>query len=357
MARRLLLHLTAVLGFTVLLASCGQPGAPQPPSLELARAVDDLTAIRKADRVTLRWTPPNRFTDGRIIRRIGPTRICRTLGQSPAATCTVVGTLPAAPDTPKGKPLARTAQEYTDVVPPSLVQQSPVGTVMYGIEVLNRHGRSVGLSNQIAISTAPALNAPAQLTAQVGENGITLAWQPVSAPGISGVSFAYQIYRRGETGDFAVIGSVPIDQSKYLDQTFEWQKKFDYRVVVITESARDKRILVEGADSEAVNVFARDVFPPAQPHEVQAVFSGPGQQKFIDVSWAPNLEPDLAGYNVYRSEEGASAVKLNAQLITSPSFRDEHVELGKTYVYSVSAVDLRNNESTKSADTSERVPN
>lgn len=355
MARRLL-HLTAVLGSAVLFSSCGQPGAPQPPSLELPRAVDDLAASRKADRVTLRWTPPNRFIDGRILRREGPTRICRTPAQSPVATCTVVGTIQAPPDIPKGKARTRSPQEYTDLLPPTFLQQSPDGGVMYAVEVLNRHGRSVGLSNQVAISTAPALSAPAQLTAHVGENGITLTWQPVAAPQVSGVGFAYQISRRGESGGFAAIGTVPIDQSRYLDQTFEWEKKFDYRVEVVTESARDKRTLVEGADSETVNVFARDVFPPAQPREVQAVFSGPGQQRFIDVSWAPNLEPDLAGYNVYRRAEGSAAMRLNPQLLTAPSFRDEHVEPGKTYTYSVSAVDLRGNESPKSADATERVP-
>lgn len=356
MARRLLILEAAALGFAMLFVSCGQPGAPQPPSLELPRAVDDLAATRKADRVTLRWTPPNRFTDGRIIRREGPTRICRAAGQSPVATCSLVGTIQAPQEIPKGKREPRAPQEYTDLLPPSLLQQAPTGDVMYSIEVLNRQGRSVGLSNQVAISTAPALPPPAQLAAHVGEDGITLAWQPVNASQVPGVAFVYQVSRRGETGDFAAIGTVPIEQSKYLDQTFEWEKKFEYRVAVITQSARDKRTLVEGNDSEIVNVFARDVFPPAQPREVQAVFSGPGQQRFIDVSWAPNLEPDLAGYNIYRGEEGASAAKLNTQLVTSPSFRDEHVDPGKTYIYSVSAVDLRGNESPRSADASERVP-
>jgi hypothetical protein len=272
------------------------------------------------------------------------------------ATCTVVGTIQAPPDIPKAKSRTRTSQEYTDLLPPSLLQQSPTGTVMYAVEVLNHHGRSVGLSTQIPISTAPALNAPAQVAAHVGENGITLSWQPVSAPQVSGLTFAYQISRRGETGDFAEIGTAPIDQSQYLDQTFEWEKKFDYRIAVITESARDKHTFVEGDDSSIVNVFARDVFPPAEPRELQAVFSGPGQQRFIDLSWAPNLEPDLAGYNVYRREEGTAAVKVNAQLVTAPSFRDEHVEPGKTYLYSVSAVDLRGNEGPRSSDASEHVP-
>lgn len=345
----------AVLGTAFLLASCGQPGSPQPPSLQLPRSVDSLSATRKGDQVTLRWLPPNRFTDGHTIRKIGPTHICRTPGTTPAATCTVVGTLPAPPEAPKRKPPTREAVEYQDTLPPSLVQTSPTGSVMYGVEVLNTHGRSVGVSTQIAISTAPALPPPTDLAATVGENGVTLHWHPVLAPAVSGVSFLYQLSRRGENADFAPIATVPIDQSEYVDQTFEWEKKSDYRIAVLTEKSGSS-VLVEGNDSPTVNIFAHDIFPPAQPRELQAVFSGPGQKPFIDLSWAPNLEPDLAGYNVYRHEEGQPPARINPQLVTAPSFRDEHVEAGKTYTYSVSAIDLRQNESPKSAETSETVP-
>jgi len=39
------------------------------------------------------------------------------------------------------------------------------------------------------------------------------------------------------------------------------------------------------------------------------------------------------------------------------SYRDENVEAGKTYFYTVSAVDLRGNESPRSAEAHETVPN
>ena len=345
-------EIAVVLGAGLLLSSCGQPGAPQAPSLELPKAVDDLAASRKGDRVTLRWTAPNRFTDGRMIQRVGPTRICRSTGKTPAATCEVVGTNPAPAANPKDKRTERSPMEYQDV----LTAASATGSVMYGVEVLNTHGRSVGMSSQVEISTAPALAAPSRVAASVGNDGVTVTWGPIAAPAIPEITFAYQISRRGETGDFAAIASVPIEQSKYVDLTFEWEKKFEYRIAVVTQRTGSQNILVEGEDSQTASVFAHDVFPPAQPRELQAVFSGPGQQKFIDLSWAPNLEPDLAGYNVYRHEEGAAPVKINAQLVTSPSLRDEHVEAGKTYFYAVSAVDVRGNESERSAETSENVP-
>ena len=49
--------LICVLGSAVLV-SCGAPGVPIPPALELAKPVTDLRAARKGDKVYLAWTVP-----------------------------------------------------------------------------------------------------------------------------------------------------------------------------------------------------------------------------------------------------------------------------------------------------------
>ncbi len=66
---------------------------------------------------------------------------------------------------------------------------------------------------------------------------------------------------------------------------------------------------VEGDDTPVVVVFAHDVFPPAVPTGLQAVFSGVGQAPFVDLVWSPDTEADLAGYNIFRHEEGEPAGK------------------------------------------------
>jgi fibronectin type 3 domain-containing protein len=105
-----------------------------------------------------------------------------------------------------------------------------------------------------------------------------------------------------------------------------------------------------------VKVWAHDVFPPAVPTGLQAVYSGPGQEVFIDLIWAPVADADLAGYNVYRREDGGVPVKVNSELVKTPAYRDSAVAAGKTYFYSVTAVDRQGNESARSEETSERVP-
>ena len=69
------------------------------------------------------------------------------------------------------------------------------------------------------------------------------------------------------------------------------------------------------------------------------------------LNWTPPTvaqgEPALAGYNVYRSVGGGTAVKLNTTLVTSATYLDPNADLtvGTTYSYDVTAVDVNGNES------------
>src|SRR5580704_16860515 len=77
--------LICVLGGVVLL-SCGYPGIPIPPALELAKPVTDLRAARKGDKVYLAWTVPAKTTDRQTVRHRGVTRVCRSM-KVPVADC------------------------------------------------------------------------------------------------------------------------------------------------------------------------------------------------------------------------------------------------------------------------------
>jgi fibronectin type 3 domain-containing protein len=113
---------------------------------------------------------------------------------------------------------------------------------------------------------------------------------------------------------------------------------------------------VEGEASPIIEVFVHDVFPPAAPAGLQAVASGVGQPPFVDLTWAPNTEADLAGYNVYRRQAGQPPVKISTELVKAPAYRDREVTAGHNYFYAVTAVDLRGNESPRSDETSESLP-
>jgi hypothetical protein len=341
--------------FSVLMG-CGSPGVPLPPSLELARALTDLRASRKGEKVYLTWTMPTQTTDRQNLRHGGRVEVCRGIGTALTDCGTPVAQIPFQQSS---RP---TAGQYTDQLPSGL-QVPPTSFFVYAVSILNPYGRSAGLSNQVQVPAAPALPPPTDFRVQLTAQGVELSWNPVTAPEIPGWQFLYRVYRReqGSNKD-AIAGEVPLAGEaarSLLDRNFEWEKKYDYRATVVTvnTAANGTEQQVEGDDTASVRVVAHDVFPPATPSGLEAGFSGPGQKPFIDLLWSPNTDPDLAGYNVYRREEGGQPLKLNSDLIKAPAYRDTAVIRGHKYLYSVSAVDVRGNESAPSEEANDTVPN
>jgi hypothetical protein len=353
-----------------LLSSCAQMGPPVPPSLELPKVVSDLKAVRKGDKVYLHWTSPTQTTDGESVQHLGKTGICRNLNDA-SAQCEKVGEVQTAQN-PKAAHNANlsTVNEanYVDTLPADL-QHDPDKVLSYSVSVENDSGRSAGLSNHVQIPAASMLPAPADFKAQATADGIALSWTAVTPP--ADFHGSYRIYRQQEgAGTSVVAGELPMDRAstQFVDHGFEWGKTYSYHITAVREVAGGMYpcgnppkdcasvFLVEGDDSPTAKVFADDVFPPAIPSGLQAVFSGEGQKPFIDLLWAPDTEGDLAGYNVYRQVDGDTATKLNSEPVKTSAYRDSQVQSGKKYFYLVTAVDLRGNESARSEEASEQVP-
>ncbi len=342
-----------------LLAGCGTPGEPIPPSLELPKPVSDLTATRKGDKVYLAWSAPSETTDRHNNTHPGDTEVCRIVGMALRECGQPIAKLPPQKSPYRKNVLPKSGATYVDHLPAQLQFQNPTSNTFYAIAVLNSYGREAGLSNQVQVPAAPTLPPPTNFQAHLTAEGVQLSFIPSSAPEISGLRFVYRIYRRQQgTNKDTIAGSVPFDIATFLDQTFEWEKNYEYRATVVTymAGANGAEQQVEGEDTPAITIVAHDVFPPATPSGLQAVFSGPGQKPFIDLVWTPNAESDLAGYNIYRHTQGASAVKVNSELVKGPAFRDSDVVPGNSYKYSVSAVDVRGNESPHCEEASESVP-
>ena len=353
-------------GALIGLTGCASIGPPLAPSLELPKPPTDLRAVRKGDKVTLTWTIPMRTMDRQSVRYLGKTRICRSVEATLARCDDAVAEIspPADFASEKGSGGRKLAGSYVDTLPVELRLRDVFGSATYAVEVLNRDGRGAGLSNQVHVPVADALPAPTDFSARVTAQGVELTWMGVllSLPAPNPVRRSYRVYRRAEGSQQEIlVGEREAGAERNLslvDQSFEWEKTYYYRadtLTAITEAGKPE-IWIDGDDTPEVRVFADDVFPPAVPSGLQAVFSGPGQELFVDLIWAPVTDADLDGYNVYRHQEGAAPVKLNSEPVKMPAFRDAHVAAGKTYFYSVSAVDFRRNESARSEEASESLP-
>jgi hypothetical protein len=351
-----------------------------PPSLELPKPPSDLRANRKGNRVTLTWSEPTLTTDRQTVRYLGPTLICRSAEPEMTVCGNPVEIMPppsttAQKSSQKSQPKSPTLQTYTDTLPTSAQSPNPGAEITYAVEVLNRNARGVGLSNRVRVPAIATMPAPNDLASTLTGNGVLLTWTGSNEPPAEpGVQHRYRIYRRSEISETentgnqnsaqkkekdTIAGEIPVGEAgpaHFLD-AIEWEKTYRYWITAVTIIHQPgSEVQVEGDDSPVVRVVAHDVFPPSVPAGLQAAYSGEGQKPFIDLIWAPVTSADLAGYNVYRSETNGSTVKLNSELVKSPSYRDSAVSSGKTYVYSVSAVDVRDNESSRSEEASEAVP-
>jgi hypothetical protein len=344
-----------------LATGCAAPGAPQPPSLRLPVAVDNLSAARKGDRVVLTWTPPTETTDHQAMRWPSTTRICRVLNQFPINRCGEVVKEIKSGELVSALPSAhRPIVSFEDVLPPGLIAANNQAT--YAVEVVNQRGHSAGLSNQVRTSLVPTAPPPAEFRATLDAQGPLLEWNVISSfVAAPGISYRLRVYHRAHgKNEFSLISEQPyrVGEDEARDSNFEWEQEYDYKIASLTVLAVPGRptVEVEGADSTEVHLKVHDTFPPAIPSGLQAVFSSVGQKPFIDLTWAPNTESDLAGYLVYRRTSTSSFVAVSAAPVKAPAWRDNDVHPGQRYYYTVAAIDLRGNQSVQSAPAEESVP-
>lgn len=359
---QLLLAAAALIWFN----GCASIGPPLPPSLELPHPPTDLKATRKGNKVTLSWTIPAHTTDRQSVRYLGKTRVCRSIDAALVSCGIPVGEVAppadfASKEQPAGKKLQAT---FSEIVPRDLHHRTVSAMATYAVEVLNPAGRGAGLSNQVHVALAESLPAPENFSAKVTAQGVVLTWTavPPSVSTSDSLRRSYRVYRRTEGSQQKILvgerDAKAEDHQSLLDHSFEWENAYYYHADTLTVIPQLGKpdILIEGDDTPEVKVFAHDIFPPAVPSGVEAVFTGSGQQGFIDLIWTPVTDSDLAGYNVYRRHEGSPAVKVNPELVKIPAFRDLQLAPGKKYFYSVSAVDVRGNESGRSEEAGESVP-
>jgi hypothetical protein len=354
--------LLAVCCFALALAAgCAAPGVPQPPSLRLPMTVDNLSAVRKGNRVVLTWSPPTETTDHQTMRWPTTTRICRVLNRFPVNVCGEVVKEIKSAELASALPGARRpVVSFEDVLAPALIASPNQAT--YAVEVVNQRGHSAGLSNQVRVPLVPTAPPPTEFRATLDAQGPLLEWNIASSVPVSaGTSYRLRIYRRTHgNAEFALVGeqAYRFGEGEARDSNFEWEQGYDYKIAAVTVLSGPGRqtVEVEGDDSELVHLTAHDVFPPAVPSGLQAVFSSVGQKPFIDLTWAPNTESDLAGYVVYRRTPASTFAVVSSAPVKAPAWRDNDVHPGQKYYYTVAAVDLRGNQSAQSAPAEESVP-
>jgi hypothetical protein len=346
-----------------MMAGCGTPGAPQAPSLNLPQPVTDLSAVRAGNQVSLFWTMPKKNTDRLAIKGDVIVRVCRQEGVGPCADAGTVTMTPGA------------AGSYSETLP-ALLSSGPPRVLKYFVELKNRNGRSAGLSNAVETLAGGPPDPVRGFTAEVRKAGVVLSWTP------DGENAAVRLQRKLLTPPATKPQQglmspppEPLEQNllvedglqrdgalgRALDKSIHFGETYEYRAQRVARlTVNGNTMELAGELSPPLRVEVKNVFPPEVPTGLAAVATTAenGGETAVDLSWTPDSEADVAGYFVYRREGDAEWERVSpAEPVGGPAFHDAHVQVGRTYVYAVSAVDQGGHESARSAEAQETVPN
>jgi hypothetical protein len=255
---------------------------------------------------------------------------------------------------------------FNDPIAPEEARSHSGAPVAYIVRTRASQKRASADSNAVSLRIFPVPAPIASVEARVRESAVELSWAvpDAAAAGDSSSSIkGYRIYRT----EIQSANSAPATQNlppgkpepeapllgssetnSYRDVSFLFDHTYSYTVRSVVQVEGTE---LESSDSQPVTVSPRDIFPPASPQElVAAVLRGPNAGSLlVDLSWSINLETDLAGYLVYRSEqEGTPGELVTPDLLPTPAVRDTSVESGHRYWYTVTAVDRAGNESAPS---------
>ena len=195
--------------------------------------------------------------------------------------------------------------------------------------------------------------APAFAHAQASDS-VVVTWTAPGDDGAIGMAASYDL-RVSEapitTGNFSQALAVPTMPAPSASGTVQRVAVYGltpghlyYFAIRTTDNAGNRSLL-----SNVVHFdWTLDTSPPSAPHAVQAVSERDG----VHLTWAANAEADLAGYNLYRTQNGGIALRLNGALLTAAEYIDTTAPADVQGVaYQVTAVDRRGNESARALVT------
>ncbi len=351
------------------LLGCASPGPPHPPSLHLPEMASGLAAERVGDGVRVSWTSPLNTTDGDRIKEQTTAVLCREV--RPREACLAVQKVAVVPGPSFG----------TDQLPADL-SSGPPRLLLYRVELRNAKGRSAGQSEPVFAAAGAAPPPVGPLTLASRRNAVLVRWPAVAAPASAVIELKRTLVATADgpakppagnpTGkrdrslraskpavDVATLRSTPRAGSAaadgLLDPTVIHASTYTYLAQWVMDVTLSGHALeLRGLPSPPTMFTFRDVVPPQAPAGLVAIpGEGFGAPLAIDLSWEPNAETDLQGYNVYRRTGQGEFRRINADPVPASAYRDLKIEAGQTYTYRVTAVDQRGNESSPGAEIRE----
>ncbi len=182
--------------------------------------------------------------------------------------------------------------------------------------------------------------APTGLAATAGDSQVQLAWNANTEGNLAG----YDVHRSLTSGGpYAQLNAALITTETYTDALAVNGTTYYYVVTAVDTSGGGSDV------SNEASATPMDMTPPAAPTALVATASDGS----VSLNWADNTEPDLLGYDVYRStSSGGPYTQLNGLALSTSDYLDGSLTNGTTYYYVVTASDLSGNVSANSFEDS-----
>lgn len=339
---------SAGLLMVVGVVGCASPGPPRAPSLQLPQVVRDLAVQREGDAVRVRFTVPQRTTDGLPIREASVrATLCRgTAGSGcvPVPALKEIGINVAA-----GASAAERTVTWVDRLPMADTAGEP-RLLEYRVELRNEEGRTVGWSDAAYTAEGAAPERVEELRAEETRQGILLRWAVSAGSGGDQVILRREEQGRKPSEKAAEPVWLETHAANGAGETLDASASEDvaYRYVAVrrrTEEIGARKIEVRSAASQPVEITWLNRFPPAAPTGLSAAPFQQGGTFAVDLVWEPVEEPGLKGYSVTRQAvdaSGAAAGEVERLgTVTIPAFHDATARQGVGYRYEVRAVSAK----------------
>jgi predicted small lipoprotein YifL len=337
-------NILTLLALTLVFSFCGKKGplVLEPEKLPLAAL--DLQVRQIGNQVELNWKFPTLLSDKKTLFQLSQ---CRGIAIYHAAK-------PSSPESflKKSELLAKPkiseisdrgdgVYSYTLPFKAKLLKD-----VEHAFALAYQYGRSrsaLGPIEKITTRTPPR----AIQDLKFGREGkvVVLNWsrpqtnsedQPLTA--IAGYTVYRRIHLGKNPGPFQAINSKTVAGEYYEDYDTGTDGEYEYQVASLLSEH------IESAPSNPVKIRIQDTFPPDVPANL-VVFTA---KDHIFLTWEAVRDRDLNHYLVYRKSSKDEDFKILDAAVTENFYRDKQIVKGQLYIYAVTAVDNKGNESETS---------
>jgi hypothetical protein len=321
--------LLAAVAAAAITSGCGYISGPLAPLANVPGPIVDVAALQRGGVIYVHFTAPARTTENVLIGE--PLTLDLRIGLRPPAYSRDQWAA-AATRLPERESKPGILASY-EIPAAAWVGKDAV----IAARAIGANGKETDWSNFVTLPVVTPPAQPAEVKAEPAPGGVRLTWR---APGAH-----FRVLRKAGDEPYAV-AAPDLAQTEWLDAHVVVGTPYTYLVQTIQPLPGHKE-----AESDLSEPAAFTPQPPPAPITGLRAVPAPNS---VELSW-DTAGPDVTGYRIYRAEGGGAFEKVG-ETGAVPTYSDRAVEHGKTYRYSIAALDASGREGPRAAPVEVSLP-